>query len=522
VSTADAAIVVTLDIGGSAAKASGYDAARQESLGSTAAPYPARPAGQDMGMFDPDQWWTAAVGALRDLRQLIGQPASRYLGITVSAIRIPFVLLDRCGHAVMPGLLNRDLRAVTQAGQIAAAIGGGELYRTTGHWPAPQFGLPKILWVRENHPDAWRATRTVLQLHDWFIYRLSGVLASERSSAAMSQLMDARTGNWAAGLLAGLDIPAALLPELRAAGTPAGGLLPAVAEATGFAAGTPVHIGGGDTHMSALSARHPLLDPPGEPRPVVVAGTTAPAMLAVPGDRLPRDPGDLFPLLLSTHVVPGMSALETNAGPTGMIAGLLAGLRGTPGGGLRPVLEQRGLTVAGAADADVADEPVVLAGNPFFEPDSWASMPPPAVIGLRDQHSGSALYQASLLGTCYAIRSILDCLMQRSAISRIRPGPVVATGGMSRNMWWAQTLADVTGRSVTVPSLDLTAGRAGALIVTGNAATAAADAAAGTRTFAPNPDRAPVHSVGLARYRDLYQATRLCDQPKLVTRAGTR
>lgn len=142
-STAGATIVVTLDIGGSAAKASGYDVARQASLGSTATPYPARAADQDPGMFDPDSWWMAAVGALHDLRQLIDEPAGRFLGITVSAIRIPFVLLGDGGHAVMPGLLNRDMRAATQAAEIASVIGGDDVYRTTGHWPDRSSGCPR-------------------------------------------------------------------------------------------------------------------------------------------------------------------------------------------------------------------------------------------------------------------------------------------------------------------------------------------------------------------------------------------
>jgi xylulokinase len=513
-STAAATIVVTLDIGGSAAKASGYDVARQESLGSTATPYPARPPGQDPGMFDPDGWWAAAVCALRDLRQLIDQPAGRFLGITVSAIRIPFVLLGNDGHAVMPGLLNRDTRAAAQVTDIAAVMGGDHVYRITGHWPAPQFGLPKVLWVRENHPDRWAAARTLLQLHDWFVFRLSGVLASERSSAAMSQLIDAQTGDWAGGLLAELAIPAALLPELRQAGTPAGGLLPEVARATGFAAGTPVHIGGGDTHMSALSAQR-LSPDRSESRPVIVAGTTAPAMLAVRTDLLSSDLGDLFPLLVSAHVVSGMSALETNAGPTGMIVGLLADLPDSPAAGLRPQLERRGVTVT---PADQADEPVVLAGNPFFGPEGWSFTPPPTVVGLQDWHGGAAVYRASLLGTCYAIRSVLDCLRQRSGA---RPGPVVATGGMSRNAGWAQMLADVTGTAVTVPPLGLIAGRAGAAIVTGTAGNPDADVA-GVRTFTPDPDLAATHLAGLIRYRDLYQTAQLGNQPRLVTRAGTR
>ena len=513
-STADATIVVTLDIGGSAAKASGYDVARRASLGSTAAPYPVRPEGQDPGMFDPDSWWLAAVRALRELHDLIDEPTGRFLGITVSAIRIPFVLLGADGRPVMPGLLNRDTRAAEQVAEISSAIGADDVYRLTGHWPAPQFGLPKVLWVRENHPDSWRATAALLQLHDWFVYRLSGVIASERSSAAMSQLIDAHAGDWATGVLAELAIPAALLPELRQAGTLAGGLLPEVGDATGFASGTPVHIGGGDTHMSALSAQ-PVPRDVAESRPVVVAGTTAPAVLAVPADRLPFNLGDLFPLLVSAHVVAGMSVLETNAGPTGMIVGLLPGLPESARDGLRSELERRGLTLA---TADAGDEPVVLAGNPFFEPAAWSAMPPPTVIGLHDRHTSAAVYRAALLGTCYAIRSVLDCLMRRSGA---RPGPVLATGGMSRNAEWAQMLADVTGAVVTVPPLDKIAGRAGAAIVTGTAGVSDAEVEA-ARTFTPVPELAAAHQAGFVRYQDRYRAVQSANQPELVIRAGTR
>src|ERR1700722_12776589 len=116
-STSDASIVVTLDIGGSAAKASAYDAARPASLGHAAAPYPRPAAGADPGLFDPQSWWRAALTALRDLREQLGEPAGRYLGITVSAIRIPFVLVDAGGEPVMPGLLNKDRRAQPQVSQ---------------------------------------------------------------------------------------------------------------------------------------------------------------------------------------------------------------------------------------------------------------------------------------------------------------------------------------------------------------------------------------------------------------------
>jgi xylulokinase len=541
----EATIVVTLDIGGSAAKASGYDAARQVSLGTTAVNYPTPPAGQDPGMFDPDGWWQAAVAALRGLRDRIGQPAERYLGVTVSAIRIPFVLLDASGDAVMPGLLNRDRRAAPQVVQAASAVGAAELYRVTGHWPAPEFGLPKLLWVRDFYPSAWRATRTVLQLHDWFIYRLCGVLTSELSSAAMSQLIDFSARTWASDVLDALDIPQFLLPGLQQAGTLAGPMLADVAEATGFARGTPVHVGGGDTHMSAVSA-----DPAGQlwagqdwtgqdegahgrTGPVIVAGTTAPVMLLESRACLPRETSSLFPLLLSRHVVADMTAVEANAGPTGGIADRLAGLP-RKSGELGAALAARGLQLA---DAGAGDELVVLAGNPFFSPEGWARVPPPTVIGLRDEHRPADLMQACLRGICYAMRSVLACVSERRGTGC---GPVIVSGGMSRNAEWSQLLADVVGQPVTVPPLARIAGRAGAYLVAGPLAAGASPACADLRvhdsaaaqsgadrepawrTFIPNPEAVAMHATGFARYQKLYRAAQPDSQDRLVTGARTR
>jgi xylulokinase len=516
-----ASIVVTLDIGGSAAKASAFDAARGIPLASAAVPYPARPAAADQGQFEPEDWWLAAVGALSKLHGRVGEPAGRYLGITVSAIRIPFVLLNGRGEVVMPGLLNSDRRAAGELSGIAASCGADEVYRLTGHWLAPEFGLPKLLWTRSNHPDAWQATRMVLQLHDWFIYKLSGAVASERSAAGMSQLLDVAGRCWADGLLAELSLPVSLLPELRAAGTRAGGLLPAVGAATGFAPGTPVHVGGGDTHLSAEAAGASE-----RAVPVVVAGTTAPMQVAVTGLDFAGLAGALYPLLVSEHLTAGRWALETNAGQTGGIVRRLDGLAGelpaagavagesaagesAAGGSLaggslagEPLadeLRRRGLVVRGGTETELT----VLAGNPFFGPEGWAASPPATVIGLSPLHRGADVVQACLRATCYAIRSILASMVEHPGISAPY---IVATGGMSRNPQWAQLLADVTGCEVRVRPLDQIAGRAGAALVAGQGLPGPP---AGEDVLAPCADDAAAHAAGFALYQELYRTAQL-------------
>jgi len=444
-------IVVTLDIGGSGVKASCFDPAGDIAPAATTVRYPSADH-RDDGTFDPGAWAETAIAALAAIVDRCAAPSRHYLGITVSAIRIPFVLLDVDQRVVGPSLLNRDRRALPIVGELVASVGHRDLHRITGHWAAPEFGLPKLLWIQRHCPEAWAQVRTIVQLHDWFIFRLCGAVASEASSAAMSQMMDIAAGTWAYDFLASVaDVRSEMLPEFAAGGTRVGGLLQTVAHQVGLPAGLPVHVGGGDTHMSALAAGGQAYG-----HPVVVAGTTGPAQLAVES---PATVEDSFPLLVSS--LPGATgwALESNAGPTGEIADRLLDLTALSGPDLQAAAVARGFDFE---DTVSRSEPLtVLSGNPFFGPHGWRVWPTPTIVGLTPRHTGADLLDAARTGTCLALSQVLS---QLSAACEPTTA-VIATGGMSRSASWSQTLADVTGRCVLVRELDHVSGLAGAALV---------------------------------------------------------
>jgi sugar (pentulose or hexulose) kinase len=86
-------IVVTLDIGGSGVKASSFDPAGDFPPTAISVRYPPV-VPQEEGTFDPYVWAETAIAALAQLVARCPALPRHYLGITVSAIRIPFVLLD--------------------------------------------------------------------------------------------------------------------------------------------------------------------------------------------------------------------------------------------------------------------------------------------------------------------------------------------------------------------------------------------------------------------------------------------
>jgi xylulokinase len=492
-----ATIVVTLDFGGSGVKASAFDVDLCLAVASTVGRYPPH-VDADAGTFDPHAWMSSALTAARILVDKIGQPQSAYLGMTVTAIRAPFVLLDQWCDVLRPSLLNRDRRANPQVRWLAATVGEAALYQITGHWPAPQFGLPKMLWMRDTHRATWNAATRVLQLHDWFVYRLCGGLASEPSSAAMSQVLDVTSRTWADDLLGHCQLDVDLFPDLLPSGTIVGGLRPELAPAIGLPSGLPIHLGGGDTHFSTMAAGGL-----NELMPVVVAGSTAPTQLALNRVSDPPDLSATNPLLVSELAQSSGWALEANAGPTGAVINRLAGLTGETDHALRSELIARGFDLVDGAEDH--GELTVLAGNPFFGPLSWCSAPVQSIAGLRPDHTGADVKRQALRSTCIAVTSVLDSLRHHT----VAPGQAIAvTGGMSTNADWNQTLADVSGRPVRVRPLDRLAGLAGAAVVAGpDVLTSLSDIR--STLFEPADVDGGEGVDELARYRDRYRTAQV-------------
>ena len=319
---AEADLTLTIDGGGTSVKVSAYSLRSQRTVAATVVEYSASYPAPELAEFDPASWWAAVVRAMRDVVGRALAPPASYVGITCMGMRNSFVLTGADGEALAPGVLNVDRRGQRYLDRVRAEVGSERLYQLTGHWPNAKFGLPKLLWFPDKRPEVWRRVRHVLQFHDWLIAGLCDELVSEPSSAARSQLVDVRTCDWAVHLLDLFGLERALFPQMLPAGTRAGGLLAAVAQDTGLLPGTPVHVGGGDSHVSAFGAGGV-----GTGDISIIGGSTTPVMLATEKPLL--DP--VHVPLVSPHLRPGLWAAETNAGVTGIFYTWLRDLLGGDG-----------------------------------------------------------------------------------------------------------------------------------------------------------------------------------------------
>ena len=185
-----------------------------------------------------------------------------------------------------------------------------QLYRLTGHWHAPELTLPKLLWFQKECPDLWQRVRHMLFVHDWALFQLTGRLATSASMVAAGQMADCTQRTWALICWTSLGIPARDTATGIRRWRFLGGLQGNVAELVGLNPGLPVHVGGGDTQFGCLGTGGM-----GPDKVVIVGGSTTPLMMTT---RQPVFDPLRYPWV-SPHLLPGLWAVETNAGHTGML-----------------------------------------------------------------------------------------------------------------------------------------------------------------------------------------------------------
>ena len=389
--------------------------------------------------FDPGQWWAAARRCLRAAVERAGAARAGFAGISASSLRQGFVLTDGTDE-LGPGVLNSDRRGASHLDRLRSDVGVETLYRTTGHWSAPELTLPKLLHLADAEPERWRATRRVLFVHDWVLWRLSGEVATEASYASAGQMADVAARDWARELLDFVGLGTDRLAPLVEPGTVVGRLTD---DGLGLPVGLPVVAGGGDTQLAAMGAGGLA-----EGVITVVAGSSTPVQAATAAP--PEDP--LRHPWVSTHLASDRWAAETNAGYPGT---MLSWLSGATGCDPATVWARAATSTPGAGGV------TAVVAAPVWSEEAWVTKAPNAVVGTTPATTAADVARAFVEAHAYAVRANVADL-ERALGARARR--VVLTGGGARPAL-ARLLADVMGREVEVPAVAQPAALAGAALV---------------------------------------------------------
>ncbi len=204
--------------------------------------------------WDFEGLWSKVREGLGQAAQTAGQQGWELRSVGVDTWGVDYGLLDSGGRLVEAPHCYRDPRNRPIFEEMIVRLGAERLYQVTGIQFMPFNTLFQLAAAHTADPIVLERARHLLFMPDLFHHRLCGSEEVERSTASTSQMLDARTGEWALSLLEAADLPTGLLGEIIEAGTPLGGLRPEVTEAVDAPAGLRVVTPAAHDTASAVAA----------------------------------------------------------------------------------------------------------------------------------------------------------------------------------------------------------------------------------------------------------------------------
>ncbi|WP_382308029.1 xylulokinase [Herbiconiux sp. UC225_62] len=399
---------------------------------------------------NPHDWWDAVCSASRALIDAVPGSRDRIAGVSFSGQMMGAVLLDGAGEPVRPAIIWADTRSTAQTARLVDQVGMERAYRITGHRLNATYSLPKVMWVRDNDPDAFAASRRVLCAKDYVVYRLTGVLATDPSDASGMNAYDQSAGTWSEELLDAAQVDRSMFVDIVPSTSIVGTITAEAASATGLPAGTPVVMGGGDGPMAALGTGIT------SPESGAYAYLGSSSWVSYASDAPLHDPE--MRTMTFNHVIPGRfvptATMQAGGASLQWIVDVLA-----------PGQENRyGTLLAGAGRAEASRDglyflPHLLGErSPYWNPNARA-----VFAGLARHHTADNLVRAVVEGIAFNLYTGLLAFTSNGA----EIAGVQAIGGAANSGELLQILSDVWGQPIHRRALVDEATSLGAAIVGG-------------------------------------------------------
>lgn len=413
-------------------------------------PVPLHLVGDSGAEQDPDDWWRAiGVAAKRLLGSPIGTGAN-VVAVAATAQWSGTVALDGGGRPNGNAIIWMDSRG---SEQVARLIDGpvtvaGYHPRKLATWVRMTGGAPgksgkdplaHILWLRDTHPDRYRATEVFLEPTDFLVYQLCGRARATPDTQALHWLTDNRNrGNidYHPSLLALAGLDRSKLPPLEPSASVAGALTADAAAHLGLPAGLPVVSGSSDVHSAAIGA-----GAVGEHAAHLYIGTSAWLSCHVDYKK--------------TDIIRNVASLPSPVPDRYLVAN---------------EQETAGVCLDFLADSVFVDGNHRERSERYRQFDQLAASAPPGSEGamftpwlhgertpVEDANLRAAFFNLSIgVSAASMVRSVFEgvaynCRWLLGAVEHFtgrRLDPITLVGGGGRSAVWAQIIADVLGRTV--------------------------------------------------------------------------
>ena len=388
---------------------------------------------------DPEEIWRSVLEVSRQVLRETGSEAIAAIGITNQ--RETTLLWERAtGWPIGNAIVWQDRRTADLCARLRDEGWGPHVAEATGLVIDPYFSATKLAWLLDTVPGARaRAERGELcfgTVDAFLLFKLTGGLhATDASNAARTMFYDIKEGAWDERLLNRLQIPRAVLPEVRDSRGPFG-----ETEIEHFGAALPITGVLGDQQAAAFGQ---ACFTPGALKATYGTGCF---VVANSGDTKVQSASRMLATIFHQREGKRTYALE---GAIFMAGATVQWLRDGLGV-IGSAAESEELARRSDPDSGVYLVPAFQGlGAPF-----WDSFARAAISGLTRASTKEDVVAAGLEAVAFQTRDLLDAMTKDMAVSGLpAPETVRADGGMTANDWFMQRLADILQKPVESASM---------------------------------------------------------------------
>ncbi|WKX73701.1 glycerol kinase GlpK [Streptomyces sp. XD-27] len=387
---------------------------------------------------DAREIWSTVQAVVAGALAAAGLRPEQVSALGITNQRETTVLWDRStGEPVHNAIVWQDTRTSGLCQELGGELGQDRFRDATGLPLASYFSGPKAAWLLDRVPGlrrrAERGEIAFGTVDSWLIWNLTGgtdggVHVTDVTNASRTLLMNLATLQWDPGILSAMDIPEAVLPEIRCSAEVYG-------TAVGQLAGVPVAAALGDQQAAVFGQTCYGV---GEAKNTYGTGSF---LLLNTGDRpVPSTNGLLTTVGYRLGGEAPVYCLEGSIAITGALVQWFRDQLGI----IRSAEEIEPLA---ASVADNGGAYIVPAFSGLFAP-YWRSDARGVVTGLTRYVTKAHLARAVLEATSWQTREVVDAMYQDS---RVRITTLKVDGGMTANGLLMQHQADVLGVPVIRP-----------------------------------------------------------------------
>lgn len=354
------------------------------------------------------------------------------VAVATAAFWHSLLALDASGEPLTPVLAWGDTRATDEALRLRERVDERALHRRTGCFLHPSYPSVKLSWLRQRDPDTFRRAAAWVSFPEYLEQRLFGRRRCSFSMASGSGLLDVHRLAWDEEAMEMAGVRPALLSELVDVDAPLRGLAPEFASRWPELSGADWYPALGDGACANLGSGAVGLDRIG-----VTIGTSAAARALWRPDGPVEVPERLWCYRLDREWWTAGGALSNGGNAVAFLRGLLA---------LPPDEERRAAVAALEPDAHGLTILPFLVGE---RGPGWIHETRSVVVGLRPSTRPEHLLRAWMEAISYRIADI--CSELEGVLDR-EPRIHASGGALHASPVWAQILADVLGRGVSLPA----------------------------------------------------------------------